>query len=108
MKNDDIDIENIHDDRPPPEINPYIVYLKFMSVKKKVSTVIGDVPMKVIKFCAEELSFPLSDIYTRAVSHGEYPDIYKLEIVRPAPKVYPTETGELLRKISGTPLGLDR
>ena len=59
--------------------------------------------MKVIKFCAEELSFPLSEIYTRAVLYGEYPDIYKLEIVTPAPKVYPPKTTKDLRKIAGTP-----
>ena len=58
--------------------------------------------MKVIKFCAEEISFPLSDIYDRAVSHGEYPDLYKMEIVTPAPKCYPPQTAKDLRKISGT------
>ena len=63
-----------------------------MSTKKKTSTVLGDVPMKVLKYCAEEKSFPLSDIYTRAVLYGEFPNIYKLEIVTPAPKVYPTQS----------------
>ena len=74
-----------------------------MSIKKKTSTVVGDIPMKVIKFCAEELSFPLSDVYSRALGHGEYPNIYKLEIVTPAPKIYPPQTAKDLRKISGTP-----
>ena len=74
LKNEDINIKDIYDDRPPPEINPYVVYQKIMSTKNKISTVIGDVPMKLIKFCAEELSFPLSDIYLKAVTNGEYPD----------------------------------
>ena len=56
----------------------------------------------MIKYCAEELSFPLSDIYSRAISHGEYPDIYKLEIVTPVPKCYPPQTTADLRKIAGT------
>ena len=73
-----------------------------MSIKKKTSTVLGDIPLKVIKYCAEELSFPLSDIYLHALTHGEYPDLYKLEIVTPAPKVYPPQTPKDLRKISGT------
>jgi hypothetical protein len=102
LKTADIDIERISDDRPSPEINPYIIYLKIMSIKKKTCTLSGDVPMKVIKFCAEEISFPLSDIYDRAVSHGEYPDLYKMEIVTPAPKCYPPQTAKDLRKISGT------
>ena len=58
--------------------------------------------MKVIKFCAEEISFPLSDILTRAILYGEYPDIYKLEVVTPVPKVFPPKTVKDLRKIAGT------
>ena len=102
LKKDDIDVSNLVDDRPPPEINPYIVYLKIISHKKRTATVIDDIPMKVIRYCAEELSFPLSDIYERAILHGEYPNIYKQEIVTPAPKVYPPQTAKDLRKISGT------
>ena len=61
-----------------------------MSYKKKTYTVIGDIPMRVIQCCAEELSFPLSDnIYTQAVLYGEYPDIYKILIGTPVPKIYP-------------------
>ena len=91
LKAEDINLENIHDDRALPEINPYLVYLKIMSVKKKTATVVGDIPMKVITFCAEELSFPLTEVYTRALLFGEYPNYYKLEIVTPAAKVYPPQ-----------------
>ena len=103
LQTSDIDIENIFDDRPPPEINPYLVYLKIKSIKKKTATVIGDIPMTVIKFCAEEISFPLSDVYIRAIEFGEYPDLYKVEIVTPVPKVFPPQTTKDLRKIAGTP-----
>ena len=102
LQTKDIKLEDISDERPPPNINPYLVYLKIKSVKKKTSTVKGDIPMKLIKYCAEELSFPLSDIYERAVLFGEYPNIYKMEIVTPAPKVYPPQTSKDLRKIAGT------
>ena len=34
LKNEDIDIESIRDRRPIPDINPYTVYLKIMSIKK--------------------------------------------------------------------------
>ena len=103
LQTESINLEGILDDRPPPEINPYLIYLKIKSSKKKTATVIGDIPMTIIKFCAEELSFPLCDIYTRSVLYGEYPDIYKLEIVTPAAKVYPPRTVKDLRKIAGTP-----
>ena len=102
LKAEDINLENIHDDRALPEINPYLVYLKIMSVKKKTATVVGDIPMKVITFCAEELSFPLTEVYTRALLFGEYPNYYKLEIVTPAAKVYPPQSTKDLRKIAGT------
>ena len=103
LQTDDIKLDEIVDDRPPPEINPYLVYCKIISIKKKTSTTVGDIPMKVIKYCAEELSFPLSDLYARAIECGEYPNIYKIEIVTPAPKIYPPQTTKDLRKISGTP-----
>ena len=45
LKSEDINLECIRDDRPPPEINPYEVYLKIMSHKKKTATVVGDVPI---------------------------------------------------------------
>ena len=103
LQSEAINLENFFDDRPPPEINPYLIYLKIKSCKKKTATVIGDIPMTLIKFCAEELSFPLCDIFTRSVLYGEYPEIYKLEIVTPVAKVYPPRTVKDLRKISGTP-----
>ena len=31
----DIDLQQISDDRPPPEINPYLVYLKIKSMQRK-------------------------------------------------------------------------
>ena len=70
LQTSDIQFGSMSDEIPSPDINPYMVYLKIKSVKKKTATVIGDVTMKVIKFCAEELSFPLSDIYIHAVKQG--------------------------------------
>ena len=71
-------------------------------MKSKTSTVIGDIPWKVIKEYSSYLSYPLENIYNRSVIHGEYADIWKLEIVSPVPKVYPPASEEELRKISCT------
>ena len=71
-------------------------------MKNNTATVNGDIPINVIKMFSHELSFPLSDIYKRCCKSGEYPNIWKLEIVTPAPKKYPPETPKDLRKISGT------
>ena len=58
-------------------------------MKLKKSTLIGDIPWKIVKKFAFYLSYPLEDIFNRSITHGEYPDIWKLEIVTPTPKVFP-------------------
>ena len=72
-------------------------------MKNNTATINGDIPIKLIKIFGHELSHPLSHIYKRCRDFGEYPDIWKLEIVTPAPKKYPPQTPQELRKISGTP-----
>ena len=58
-------------------------------MKNNTATISGDIPIKVIKMFGYELSHPLSDIYKRSFAFGEYPDIWKLETVTPAPRKYP-------------------
>ena len=70
-------------------------------MKVSASTVEGDIPMKLVKEFACELSSPLAYIISRAISHGEYPNLWKIETVTPVPKVFPPENPEQLRKISG-------
>ena len=45
------------------------------------------------------MSYPLSDIYKRSCKFGEYPDIWKLETVTPAPKKYPPQSPKDLEPI---------
>ena len=104
LKTDDICMDNIENLKPPPCFQPYFVHKKIKSMKNNTATVNGDIPINVIKMFSHELSFPLSDIYKRCCKSGEYPNIWKLEIVTPAPKKYPPETPKDLRKISGIPL----
>ena len=58
-------------------------------------------PATIIKEFALELSDPLADIIDCMISRGEYPDIWKIEMVTPAAKVYPPPSRNDLRKISG-------
>ena len=71
-------------------------------MKNNTVTISGDIPIRVIKMFGYEPSYPLSDIYKRSCKFGEYPDIWKLETVTPAPKKYPPQSPKELRKISGT------
>ena len=57
--------------------------------------------MKLIKEYGPEICYPLSDIIDRAITAGEYPDLWKIEIVTPVPKVYPPSKPGELRKIAG-------
>ena len=69
-------------------------------MKKKASTVPGDVPWRVISEYAVELSFPLSNILNTSTLSGVWPLLWKYEYVTPVPKVFPPETTDDLRKIS--------
>ena len=84
-----------------PVLEPYQLYEYLKRIKVKTSTVKDDIPAKLIKEYAAELSGPLSNIINCMFERGEYPDIWKLEMVTPVPKVYPPEKIEQLRKISG-------
>ena len=70
-------------------MDPYFVRQTLKKMKNNTATLQGDVPIKVIKLFGYELSVPLSNIYKRCCKFGEYPDIWKLETVTPAPKQHP-------------------
>ena len=102
LKSEDVDISQASNSKPFPWITREKIQKKIQKMKSKTSTVIGDIPWKVIKEYSSYLSYPLENIYNRSVIHGEYADIWKLEIVSPVPKVYPPASEEELRKISCT------
>ena len=102
LKSEDIDLNQAANVKPFPWITPSKIHQKIHKMKSKTATVIGDIPWKVIMEFSPFLSYPLEDIYNRSVIHGEYANIWKIEIVTPVPKVFPPSTEEELRKISCT------
>ena len=88
---EDICMDGILNEKPYPCMEPYFVHQQIKKMKNNTATVKGDIPVKVIKRFGYELSFPLSDIYKRCCKHGEYPHIWKIETITPAPKKYPPE-----------------
>ena len=102
IKSEDIDFSQATNCKPLPWITLEKIRQKIKKMKSKTSTVIGDIPWKIVKDFAFYLSYPLEDIFNRSARHGEYANIWKLEIVTPAPKVYPPASEEQLRKISCT------
>ena len=62
---------------------------------------------KIFKEFAGELSKPVKNVINSSIIQGIWPDIYKLEIVTPVPKVFPPKEIDQLRNISGL-LNLDK
>ena len=67
----------------------------------------GDIPAKILKAFASKLGKPVSDVINTSIRQGCFPDIFKLELVTPVPKVFPPKTIDDLRNISGL-LNLDK
>ena len=85
----------------PPFIEAYEMYDRIKGMSSKKATVKDDIPMTIIKEFAAELSEPLAHILNFGLSNGLYPNLWKFETITPVPKVYPPETIQQLRKISG-------
>ena len=71
-----------------PEIQIKDVHKALLRINTKTSTVADDMPAKVIKMFALELSPPLADIINTSVRRGEFANLWKLETVTPVPKVF--------------------
>ena len=65
------------------------------------STVTGDIPAKILKKFAKQISLPMTDVINTSLKQGCWPDIFKMEIVTPVPKVSKPKNIDDLRNISG-------
>ena len=88
---------NPENDKPAPVIEAHEVYEYLRRIKTNTATVKDDIPARIIKEFAPELSDPLADIITCMVSRGEFPNIWKLEMVTAALKVFPSATIDEMR-----------
>ena len=103
LESDGVEIPNMDENSSPlPLFETYQIYKKIKSMKKKASSVPDDVPWRIITEFSVELAAPLCNIYNTSILSGVWPRLWKYEFVTPVPKVFPPETTEDLRKISGT------
>ena len=84
-----------------PSIEPFKVYQTIQKMNQNAATVPDDIPIKLITEFSVELAFPLAHIIDFGIKNGVYPNLWKLESVTPAPKIFPPEKLKDLRKISG-------
>ena len=88
---------------PPPQVEPWEVYneLKRISVSKSGGS--DNLPDRILKEFAYELSIPVTDIINTSFSQGIVPVQWKQAKIVPIPKQFPP-TLDKLRPISLTPL----
>ena len=66
-----------------PIFEPHEVYEYLKRIKTNTATIKGDIPAKIVKEFAPELSEPLANILNCMVERGEFPNLWKLEMVTP-------------------------
>ena len=84
-----------------PQFSVNQVWIELAKLNSRKSFIIGDIPPKIIKKIAAYIAEPLTDIINTSIKRGEYPNIYKHEIITPIPKVFPCSSLDQLRNISG-------
>ena len=107
IKPEEIDIPFFSDD-DIPEISEAEVTATLMELDVNKSDVKDDIPAKILKEFAPLLGRPVADLINTCIKQGAWPDIFKLEMVTPVPKVQgvPKNVDEL-RNISGL-MNLDK
>ena len=86
----------------PPQVEEYEVHEKINKLKNTKSTFHIDLPNKVRKEFSVDVTPPVANIINTSLMDGEYPQLWKHEIVTPVPKVTHPKTMKDLRKISST------
>ena len=81
-----------------PKLEDYEVYTKICKAKKPNSTVLGDLPKKVVQEFSCELTSPLTVIYKSILKTFQYPRQWVIEYQLPLPKSYPPASEDELRK----------
>ena len=106
LKDGDISVPEFSvDDIPVVSVGEVEKTLAQMNSNK--SSVQGDVPAKLLKHFAKQLAEPVAQVFNASVKQGCWPEIFKLEIVTPVPKVFPPKSIDELRNISGL-LNIDK
>ena len=84
-----------------PVINEKNVLEVLLSLNVSKSTRKNDIPAKILKHFAKEISEPLTMIINNCIQQGVWPDVFKVEIVTPVKKVPNPQDIDDLRNISG-------
>ena len=100
LRSDDVNLPKF-DAETIPQFKPCDVQKQLEKVKVNKSVPPGDIPPKLMRMFAAELSVPLTDIINSSIRLGSWPKLYKAESVTPVPKIFPPKSLTDLRNISG-------
>ena len=100
LKTEDIQVPNFSE-ATIPKFTPSQVKQKLEKIKTNKSVPPNDIPPRIIKMFASEISIPLCDIINASIRLGAWSKLYKAEMVTPVPKYFPPKSPEELRNISG-------
>ena len=79
----------------PPQLYPWEVFAELGKLKAAKSAGPDQIPPRLLKEFAYELSVPLTDILNSSFLEGKVPDQWKKAIVVPIPKQYPPNIDKL-------------
>lgn len=98
------DSNNLVDCTPDMLVDPYKAYCALKKTKCHKSVGPDEIPNRILRDFAFELSPVISDIYNSSLRQGKIPEILKSSFISPIPKCAPPKTIEDdLRPISLTP-----
>ena len=60
-----------------PQFSKNKIHEYLENIKTKKSTVLGDIPARIIKECAHHLCIPVRDIINKSIIAGQWAKIYK-------------------------------
>ena len=88
----------------PPTIDREEVYKRLRRLNASKAGHPTDVPIRLLKEFAYELSLPLTIIFNNCLNNGHFPSSWKTASVCPVPKTSPVTEYNQLRPISITPI----
>lgn len=100
LKSEDIQVPHFEISDIPVFV-PKQVQKRLEKLKTNKAVPPGDIPCKLIKMFARQISIPLCDVINSSIKLGAWSKLYKCESVTPVPKVFPPNSPEELRNISG-------
>ena len=95
-------LDEVFDIKKLPSIHYQDVYDKIMKARKPKSCVQGDVPSRLVKEFAPDLTMPVTKIFENVLKTFQWPSQWKIEYVTPIEKKPHPESEDELRNISLT------